>query len=151
VQINLVYDSKTELLINGKKRIISLGDLAIRQGSSYTLTLQYDGDYSTWLPKSQIRDNYLEQGGVLLAEFNFTPLIYDESNNKTQITLSLKADVTSTIPSSKFQAKDNEIPNTNNSYVYDIELTDPNDSTNIIKIIDPSFVQVIPEVTDLND
>lgn len=149
MQINLVYDSKTELLINGRRKLSSIGDLAIRQGASYTLTLQYEGDFSNWFPKSQIRDNYLEQGGLVLAEFNFLPLSYNLETNKTQITLSLKADITSNLPATQFQGKETETPSINNTYIFDIELTDPNDNTNIIKVIDPSFVQVIPEVTDL--
>lgn len=147
MQVNLIANSKVNIVVNGKPKTSNLGDQAIRQGGSFTISLSYEGNYSDWIPKSQIRTNYLANNGLVLAEFTFLPLVYTLATNKTAITLSLKADITSALPITNYQGSESITPSVNNCLVYDVELIDPNDSTNVIKLVDPSFIQVIPEVT----
>jgi hypothetical protein len=50
---------------------------AIIQGSTLDwLNFIVRGDFSGWVPRGQIRNNYAGQGGVIKAEFSFDPLIY---------------------------------------------------------------------------
>lgn len=147
MQVNLISNSKVSILVNGKTKVLALGDQAIRQGGSFSISFSYEGDYSSWSPKSQIRNNYLVNNGLILAEFSFLPLAYNSITDKTTITLSLKADITSSLPITNYQGSENVTPTVNNCLVYDVELIDPNDITNVIKLVDPSFIQVIPEVT----
>lgn len=145
MQINLISNST----INVNKKVVSLGDIAIKQGKTFTLTVYYKGDRSAWGIRGQIRDNYAEVEGVILANFTFLPLEYDAVEDSTRITLVLKGSVTELLPSTRYQAQEGQTPSVTNCYVYDVEIIDPLDVTNVIDVIEASFVQVKPEVTRL--
>lgn len=50
---------------------------AIIQGSSLDwLNFVITGDFSGWIPRGQIRNNYAQQGGIVKAEFGFEPLVF---------------------------------------------------------------------------
>jgi hypothetical protein len=111
---------------------------AIEQGSDYTILDLYvedeDGeDYTTYTPKGQIRDNYPDNGGVVLAEFEFLPIVYGVftlptvpsiTGNFFKVSPRLSAAVTQLIPSpSKTRATvDDPVKVGRNVWVYDIEL-----------------------------
>lgn len=120
-----------------------IGNLAIIQGATYRLILEFEGNYSTAQFKSEIRDNSLETNGLLLASFTFTNIQYDSDLDKTTVTASISAEETSLIPSTKFTGIGTI--NIKNGWVWDLE-TLLNGFKN--KPIEYSFVQVIPEVTD---
>lgn len=149
-KLNLIYNSKTTTLTRGKEREIPIGDLAIKKGGTFTLPLTISGDYSTWTPRSEIRDNYLDDNGAIITSFTILPLTYDSVTNKTKIILELKGSITTTLPVTEYQGLVGQIASVENCLVYDIELVDPNDATNIMKLVDPSFIQVTPEVTNGN-
>ena len=138
-QVNLIDGSTAT--IDGLETVI--GDLAITQGATYQISFNFTGDYSTYSPRSQIRSGYLADNGELLASFSFLPLSYDAVNNKTQITLTLSDELSSSLPPTKYQGSGRL--NTSSAYVYDVELEAP--TGEVVKVISASFVQVKPEVT----
>jgi hypothetical protein len=150
MQVNLIYNSKLKKLVNGRERETPIGDLSIKKGGTFIISFRVDGNYSQWIPKAQIRNNYLEANGLVIATFEFLPLVYSTQDNKTLITLRLKGGVTTNLPVTNFQALSTQTPSVNNCLVYDLELIDPNDTNNIMKVIEASFVQVSPEVTNGN-
>lgn len=141
MQIHLINNST----ITNDGTTISLGDLSIKQGASFNLTFLYSGDVSTWAIRGQIRDNFAEQDGDIIANFTFLPRVYDSDSELTSIVAVLKANVTADMPSTKYQGSGTF--NNRNCYVYDIEIVDPNDSNNVFKVVETSYVQVKPEVT----
>lgn len=149
MQLNLIYNSKVKILRRGKETLIPVGDLSIKKGGSYVLVIRVDEDYSGWLPRGEIRNNYLEEGGVLLASFSIEST-YNNDTSKTEFRLRLGGDITTGLPVTNFQGLVNQTLSVTNNLVWDLELVDPNDSTNIIKLIEASFIQVVPEVTNGN-
>ena len=144
MRINLVTNSIT---INDNGVSTNIGDQAIRQGATFNIIYRCSGDLSLWTPRGQIRTDFAENDGELLASFSFLQLVYDVETNLTAIPAILKADITATIPGTRYQGEPNVTLSNRNCYVYDIELVDPNDETNVLKIVDTSFVEVKPEAT----
>lgn len=149
-KINLIYNSKITNLVRGRERETPAGDLSIKKGGTYLISFRIKGDYTLWGARSEIRDNYLESGGAVIATFEILPLEYNVEDDKTTITLRLKGGVTTTLPATEFQGLAGQVPSVDNCLVYDLELIDPNDSNNVIKVIEASFVQVSQEVTNGN-
>ena len=147
MQVNLIYNSKLITISSrGKQEIKYLGDRSLKQGGNFSLTCGVNGDYSSWIPKAQIRNDYLGNG-ELLASFEFD-LTYDANEDSTKIIMFIKGGITKLLPVTEFQALTNQSPSKSNCLLYDVELIDPNDSQNIVKVIESSFIQVKPEVTD---
>jgi hypothetical protein len=150
MQVHLIYNSKIKKFINGKEKETSAGDLSIKRGGTFTISFKVNGDYSECIPKSEIRTNYLDAGGSIITSFEFLPITYIEETNETVLTLRLKGGVTTNLPVTAYQGLSTQTPSVSNCLVYDVELIDPNDSSNVYKIIEPSFVQVTHEVTNGN-
>lgn len=123
-----------------------IGDLSIIQGETYLqLTrglIWIQGNWETGIPRGQIRDNLLEQNGVLLAEFEFEANAYDPDANKTIIKPYLAHEVTSSLPCTS--CRPGGTPNGRNSYVYDIEIS----QGGRIAKLGFGYVHVVGEVTD---
>lgn len=129
------------------------GCFGIRQGETLNyLTFYYPADVSTYTPRGEIRDNYADNSGTLLASFTFDPLVYANvtlpgggSGFRTVIIPKLSATVTESIPftQNRTSASDAVIIG-RNVYVYDIEL----ESTggDVIRLA-YGWVEIIPEVT----
>lgn len=117
--------------------------LAIIQGETYTkLTILKSGDFSDAIPYGTIRDNYEDKNGIELAIFSFFPLTYNLTTDKTTIAPFLSKEITRSLPMTKFQANEDEIPTVKNCLVYEIGLTLLT-GENIV-LISSSFIQVIP-------
>jgi hypothetical protein len=123
-----------------------LGDLAIIQGESYR---QLQGGkitlHGNWLDadlRGHLRTNFLNEGGEILAIFEFDPSTYDEVTDTTTLKPWIRHQYTQTIP--KTQWKEGRLINTTNLYVYDIE-AEKNDEVGKLA---PGYAQVIGEVTD---
>lgn len=127
-------------LVNGVETTF---DWAIKQGSTYTRTIRFPGNYSGYTAKGEIRDNYLHAAGVVLATFGFGTLVYNATDDKTDIPLILTYTQTALLPVTKYQGTGS--PSVNNALVYDIELTD---TVEVVPVVDASFVQVKPQATD---
>lgn len=125
------------VLLNKKKY-----DLAVIQGKTYQRIFTYSEDLTAGTLFGQIRNGYAQDGGVLLAEFNFQAMTYDALTLKTTIIAELTATVTALVPYTKYQGGDT-IPSTRNCWVYDIEHREGD----IVKLISRGLVQVKPEVT----
>lgn len=124
-----------------------IGDLAIIQGKTYTLSIWWANDISTWTPRAKIRNTFLYKGGIELASFSFLPLSYpqldDLGNAYTVITLQLTATQTSLLVPTMYQGNEDDLK-LSKTYVWDLEL----ESTNgVVSGTTWGFVQVIPEVT----
>lgn len=129
-----------------------IGDLSIYQGENFeSLTLHYPEDLSTWLPRGQIRKNYLYKQGSLLANFSFKPIIWAEVlveenlSFRTIVIPTLSHLITASLPIPKPRGDSNFKPGSN-CWVYDIELIKP-DLSSSIKLV-RGYVEVIPEVTN---
>lgn len=132
----------------------SLGDFAIYQGASYnSLTLFYrDLDLSSYSPLGQIRNTYNQDGGMILASFNFEPLTFGsvtvdgETFNATTIIPFLTAAETEGIPAT-LERSNQQAPFLAglNGYVYDIKLIDSSETVMVAR----GFVEVIKDVSRL--
>lgn len=147
MKVNLIENSK---VTNPRTNVeLNLGDKSIIQGSTYSITFLYEGDYSLWQGEGEIKNSYYGKGGTLIASFTFPVFSYDSQNNKTTITCNLKASVTKLIPPTIYQNQPNQLLNSKTAYVYEIRLRlpsiNPNDDL-IVSLIEPSFVQVKPGV-----
>lgn len=144
MKVHLIEDSKVTNPVTGLE--LNLGDKSVKQGSSFTITFLYEGDYRLWQAKGQIRNDYLGKGGTLVGDFSFLPLTYNEETNKTTIVCNLKASVTKNMPPTVFQNQQGTALNNKTAYVYEIRLENPQDEDAVISIVEPSFVQVKPGV-----
>lgn len=124
-----------------------IGNLAIIQGKTYSLPIWWSNDVSTYTPRAKIRDTFLYKGGIELASFSFLPLtfpILDEQNNPyTLITLQLTASQTSLLQPTKYQGNEDDLIPAK-TFVWDLEL-ESLDGTVIGT--EWAYVQVKPEVT----
>jgi len=143
MKVHLIEESPIKLK-NGQ---IEISDRAIRRGATFHLPLFIQGDFSEWIPRAQIRNNYAEQGGKLIAEFTFDTSTFDITINRTKILGILRANITAGIPSTKYQGGPNLPTSPKDAYIYDLELVDSLDPTHVLKLIDISYIQVKPEVT----
>lgn len=116
---------------------------SITQGESFSKTYLYPGDVTAATPTGQIRDNYAQDGGLLLGEFTFDTLTYFSTEDKTKIVANLDPATTSAIPYTDFLGEGT--PTKKNCHLYDIELTFP--TTEVKKVVRTSLVQVNPEIT----
>lgn len=130
----------------------SLGDFAIYQGVTFnSVTFYYrDLDLSAYSPLGQIRDNYAESNGQILATFSFSPLTYGsvtvgtETFNATIIQPILTASETLNIPSTaQRSSEDAPFFAGLNGWVYDIKLIDTNQTVIVVR----GFVEVIRDVS----
>jgi len=144
MRVHLIENSIVVNPVTGLE--LKLGDKSVKQGSAYTITFLYQGDYSLWEGVGQIRNDYLGKGGTLVGEFNFLNLTYNEQTKKTTIVCNLKASVTKNMPPTIYQAQDGVPLNNKTAYVYEIRLRNPADEDAVISIVEPSFVQVKPGV-----
>ena len=125
---------------------------AIKQGETFNyVTFFYPDDVSSYTPRGEIRDNYADSGGNLLATFTFDPLVYANvtlpgggMDFRTIIIPSLSAATTETIPFTQNRKTVNDpVIVGRNVYVYDIELEL---AGTVIKLA-YGWVEVLPEVT----
>lgn len=130
---------------------------AIEQGATFAwLTLVLDGDYTTWTPRGQIRNNYASNGGVIKTVFSFSPLVMGTASlpgggtaTGTIVKPSLSNQQTQLLDwaESKMQARSKSsepaLPG-KNVWVYDIELESP--SGEVMRLVQ-GFVEVNLEAT----
>lgn len=98
---------------------------AVRRGADYELIKFYlgeteHGDLSLWLPKGEIRTDYLDQPNELLASFNFLPLTFGT------VAIAGRPPFVATLIApylTAAQTKDLQIPDRGKSWVYDIFLS----------------------------
>lgn len=128
-------------------RIDLIGDLAIKQGLTYTRTILWPGDVSNGTPRAIARRDYKHTGAEPEFEFSFLPLTFPVLNSKdeecTQITLYLTDEQTEAIEITKYQGDPASLK-PGKAYVFDLEIELP-DGT--VTGIDAGFIQVKPEVT----
>ena len=131
-------------------------DLAIQQGATFALGMSIVGDdYLLWIPKAQIRKNYADVEEEVLAEFIFSDFTFD--GTYTNFTMRLLASQTATLPRTKpYKAKKTPVnlpykepaPRVigTAAFLYDFEITSPDENVTI-KLIQPSYVEVLGEIT----
>lgn len=124
-----------------------IDNLAIVKGETYRKLIEsggitFPGDLTTATLRGQIRDNYVEKGGVLLGTFSFEDSTYDAEGDITRIYPYLTEFATVNLPATLKYVEGRE-PNIKTNPVYDIELF-INDE--IIKK-KPAFLQIVGEVT----
>lgn len=120
---------------------------AIIQGANYSFSVLFPGDYSTWIPSAQIRKNYADKDSVVLVEFTFATNEYDSGTDKTRFTAYLDAEETKELPVTPLRKTGESARLGTNVWCYDMEITNPDDITNVIKLIRLSYVEVLAEVT----
>lgn len=130
---------------------------AIEQGATFSwLTLVLDGDYTTWTPRGQIRNNYASNGGTAKAVFSFPALVMGTATlpgggnaTGTIIKPTLTDEQTQLLDwaESKMQARSKSsepaLPG-KNVWVYDIELESP--SGEVMRLVQ-GFVEISLEAT----
>jgi hypothetical protein len=116
-------------------------NLVIEQGADFNnLTFVLVGDYTAWLPRGQIRDDYASLGGTLKASFLFSPLILGEATLDDGTLVSgtlIRPSLTEIETRSLVQSKGLR-------WVYDIELQSPDGE--VIRVTQ-GRVDISPEVT----
>ena len=117
-------------------------NLAVTQGKTYQLSIEYPANLTIGTLRGQIRTKYIQDEGELLANFQFT-INYNSTDNSSNILIFIPALITATIPYTVYQNRPNQELTLNNSYVYDIEYEE---NSTIIELL-RGQVQVIPEVT----
>lgn len=137
---NLV--DKAKITIDG---VTTIKDLSVKQNTTYTLFLTFPEDIRSYKLKGEIRNKSLDLGGTLLANFSFANIVYDSVTNKTSFLATITAPASSNLPPTKYQGK-GEL-NFKTAYVYDLKLIRPDGV--IVNLIDLSFIQVKPTVTDI--
>ncbi len=130
---------------------------AIEQGATFNwLTLVLEGDFTTWTPRGQIRDRYVDDGGVIKAAFTFPPLALGQATlpNGGSATGTLIRPQLANVQSSaldwliskmskRSNSKEQAIPG-RNVWVYDIELQSP--TGEVVRVVE-GYIEVVPEVT----
>lgn len=127
------------------------GCYAIRQGATFDslVILWPDDDLTDWTPRGQIRTNYVDASGVVLAEFTFADLTFGPETidgttaNYTRILPSLSASETQAISAPPKALTEDFIPGSN-CWVYDIEIESPD---GVVKRLVEGVVTVSREVT----
>jgi hypothetical protein len=119
---------------------------AVRRGADYELIKFYlgeaeHGDLSLWLPKGEVRTNYLNEPNELLESFQFRPLVFGSVSITgrppflaTMIAPFLTAAQTTNL----------RIPDRGKNWVYDIFLSRGAER----KYIAGGNLSVLPQVTD---
>lgn len=131
--------------IQPRQSLDLIDDLAIVQGGTWAgLVFVVPGDRRTASPKGQIRTDFKDLGGILLAEFEFDAGTYDALADTTSFTPSLTPAQTSALPITAYQGK-GKVASRRNCHSYDLELREDDQPT--IKTL-ASFVQVVGEVTE---
>ena len=130
------------LMVDARQQKDLIQALAIIQGETYRLDFVFAGDLTGYVGAWQIRDKALQDSGVLLAEGEFAPEIYDEETDTTTFPGFLTDEKTAALPYTKYQGE-GEI-NPRQVYHTDAEFTGP--TGDVIKTR-KSYVQVVPEVT----
>lgn len=129
----------------------NIGDFAIYQGVTYEcLTVfVHNQDLSSYTPIAQIRDNFAEDGGNVLATFSFALPTFGEVTlngntfNATVLMPTLTAAQTELIPSTLETPAGTPLLAGVNGHVYDIKLV----SGSRIVPVSRGFVQVIRDVS----
>ncbi len=130
---------------------------AIEQGATFSwLTLVLDGDYLSWTPRGQIRNNYASNGGTVKTVFGFPPLTMGAATlpgggtaTGTIIKPTLTNQQTQLLDwaESKMQARTKSsepaLPG-KNVWVYDIELESPGGE--VMRLVQ-GFIEVSLEAT----
>jgi hypothetical protein len=117
-------------------------DYRIRQQSRYSVVISVLGDFSTgYSLKAWIKPEIDSE--TTYAVFNFAAPTFDDG--KTTWIAWLSASQTATIPITK-RKTDAVIGKT--VWTWDLLLIDDNDGDNNIRLIDPSYVEVVAGVTD---
>lgn len=141
--VNLIENS----IIKVDNQEVNVGDLAIYQNNSYYQLFYISGDYRLWIPKGQIRDNYYDLDGEIIAEFQFKPAEYVAFRDITVFRPYLKANITRELPITLYQGRPTQTLKVPDCLVFNMVLINPQDSLDIYSFIDSSFVQVKPGVT----
>lgn len=108
-----------------------------------------DKDVSTYIPTGEIRDDYLENGGNLLATFSFEPIVFGsvtingETFDASTIKPLLSSSQTQLIPATFPRNASCPLIATVNAYVYDIKLTGIDETIIPVR----GLVEVLPIVT----
>lgn len=124
-------------------------DYSIKQGASFALPIKYLGfDYSLWTPRGQIRRKYAYQVELedILAEFSFSSITYNGTDDYSLVTAFLTPTQTEALPvlSQRRKTSRDAVIIGTNVFVYDIELESPTGDV----IRDPyGYVEILPEVT----
>ena len=124
-----------------------IGDRAIKRGATYNrFTISLSGDKRTWTARGSIRDNYKENGGVLLVDWQFlTSPSYDSGTDSTTFYPSLTvADTTSVLLIPTEYQNATKTPKLGICDVTDFEFESPGGE---VIATDTVFVQVKHEVT----
>ena len=124
----------------------------ILQGATFSVIFNYFGDVSNHTPRGQIKTDYAINNGDLLANFTFSPLLYQliTKSDGTQewatvITAKLTDEVTQAMPIPTLRSlPSDKITVGTNVYVYDVELESP--TGEVIRLAQ-GYVEVLPEVT----
>jgi hypothetical protein len=131
---------------------LSGGCYAIQQGATLDwLTLFYkDQDITSWSPSGEIRNKYAYQGGVVLANFSFDPLLYGsvteggETFTATIIHPYLSATDTLSLPITLSRTSSDRVIVGRNAFVYDLKLESPNGE---VIMVAKGLIEVMPDVT----
>lgn len=126
-------------------------NLSIIQGVCFGLDFYIRWfNVSNWLYEGHIRRLYKDD--IILAQFNFDSIRYGRRDGRdgywTIISAYLTPEQTSSLPvlPNRHSIYDKAKPGIN-TLVYDITMRPPDNPDYILKLIDYSFVEVIPEVT----
>lgn len=128
---------------------------AINQGCTFdSLVILSEEDYSGWTARGQIRDKYRQDGGVILANFEFNnPLVFAPetiegvTKNYTKIRPILSASVTDSLNFNLKVRSDlgvDAVPG-KNVWIYDIQVVSANGLT-VYPIVN-GWVEIFKEVT----
>ena len=142
-RLNLIENSEIQKAIidpitQETKYVTVIVNLAIRQGKTYSFSFSYPQDLTEGEMRGQIRNNWAQDGGELLGEFDFD-ITYD--GEKSLVIVNLDAVTTANIPYTRYQG--NGVLSTRTAWVYDIEYEE---NLTVIPMFD-GFNQVRPEVT----
>ena len=122
-----------------------IDDLAICQGGTYLalskIGIEFEGDLTSATWEGDIRDNYRENGGVLLGELDFLTPTYNAETNTTTVYPILSFATTEALPGTAWKTGRN--PSLSNCYVWDVEGIEDG----IIYKKFPAFCAVKSEVT----
>lgn len=130
-------------------------DYSIRQGATFggVRLLMMDGDYTSWTARGQIRNTYVNLGGIVQAAFTFAPLVMGSMTIDgverlgTLVQPQLSATQTAGLDWSgmtlRRSVKEPAVPGTN-VWVYDIYVESPE---GVIERIAEGYVEVSLGVT----
>jgi hypothetical protein len=121
-------------------------DYRVKQGSRFTMLIKVPGDKTTGYGlKAQIRRKPGEP--TTLAIFNVTAPVYDAGTDLTTWELYLTASQTDSTPQTRRNRPSDVIIGTH-VWCWDALLEDLSDSDNNLRLIDVSYVEVVPGVSE---